>query len=40
MEEEFLRQAICMDAGISERLICISRQPVERAVEEVLVKIG
>ncbi len=39
-EEEFLRQAKCMDAGISERLICISRQPVERAVEEVLVKIG
>lgn len=39
-EEEFLRQAKCMDAGISERLICISRQTVERAAEEVLAKIG
>ncbi|MDE7326144.1 MAG: hypothetical protein K2N63_07715, partial [Lachnospiraceae bacterium] len=39
-EQEFLRQAKCMDTGLKERLICVLRQPMDKMVEEVSAKIG
>lgn len=39
-EQEFMRQAKCADGAFEKRLLCTSRQPPERMVEEVLQKIG
>lgn len=39
-EQEFMRQAKCADASFADRLLCVSRQPAEKMVEEVLQKLG